>query len=64
MLRFLGKKDLENRGIHYCDVHLRRLESAGKFPKRVKIGDNRVGWVEEEIDAHQAARIAARSAVG
>ncbi|MEM9148018.1 MAG: AlpA family phage regulatory protein [Pseudomonadota bacterium] len=26
-----------------------RLEKAGKFPRRVQIGPNRVGWVEDEV---------------
>ncbi|MDW3221304.1 MAG: AlpA family phage regulatory protein [Paracoccaceae bacterium] len=26
-----------------------RLEKAGKFPKRIRFGPNRVGWVEDEI---------------
>jgi prophage regulatory protein len=32
----------------------------GKFPKQVAISQNRVAWVEEEIDAWQAERIAKR----
>ena len=32
--------------------HLSRLEKAGKFPVRVQIGNNRVGWVLEEVEAH------------
>jgi prophage regulatory protein len=29
--------------------HVARLEAAGQFPKRVQLGPNRVGWVEDEI---------------
>ena len=32
--------------------HLARLEHAGKFPMRVQIGNNRVGWVYDEVVAH------------
>ena len=32
--------------------HLARLERAGKFPQRVQIGNNRVGWVLEEVTNH------------
>ena len=51
------------KGIPYTRQHLARLENAGRFPKRVKFpGGNRVGWIEEEIDAMQAAMAAARDA--
>ena len=30
-------------------THIHRLEEAGKFPKRVRLGVNRVGYVESEI---------------
>jgi prophage regulatory protein len=26
-----------------------RLEAAGRFPKRVKLGQCRVGWIEQEV---------------
>lgn len=29
---------------------LDRREKAGEFPKRIKIGPNRIGWLEHEID--------------
>ena len=32
----------------------------GTFPKQVPLSENRVAWVEEEIDAWQAERIARR----
>ena len=32
----------------------------GKFPKPVKIGSNKNGWVEDEINDYIASRIAAR----
>ena len=36
----------------YSRQHTKRLEDAGKYPKRVKIGNNRVGWVLREIREH------------
>ena len=38
------------KGIPYTRQHLSRLEKKGLFPRRVHIGDNRVAWVEDEID--------------
>ena len=46
--------------IAYSPNHIRRLEKAGKFPKRVQIGDNRVGWVRAEVEAWIDARMGAR----
>jgi predicted DNA-binding transcriptional regulator AlpA len=28
------------------------LEKAGKWPKRVRLGNNRIGWVYDEIITH------------
>ena len=40
--------------------HLARLEKAAKFPKRVPIGQNRVGWVYDEVIAHLEQLVAQR----
>jgi prophage regulatory protein len=61
-MKFLGFSDLKSRGIPYTRMHLRRLEAAGSFPHHVDIGDNSIAWVEEEIDAWCAERIAKRDA--
>ena len=41
---------------------LKRLEIAGVFPTKVKISASRVGYVETEVDAFIAERIAERDA--
>mmetsp|Transcript_20891 Transcript_20891/g.9599 ORF Transcript_20891/g.9599 Transcript_20891/m.9599 type:complete len:90 (+) Transcript_20891:157-426(+) len=33
-----------------------RLEKAGKFPQRVRVGLRGVGWYESEIDAYNGKR--------
>ena len=48
-MRLLTKTEVRNR-VCYSPQHIARLEKAGKFPKRVTLGPNRVGWVEEEVD--------------
>ena len=53
--------ELEDYGVLYGRRQIDRLEAAGKFPKRVPIGDCRVGWVETEVDAHVNRAIASRS---
>ena len=47
--------------IPYSQHQLRRLEAQGSFPKRVRIGANRVAWVREEIDQWIEARVNARN---
>lgn len=47
-MRLLSKRQLKEM-VLYSPQHIARLEKAGKFPKRVQIGPNRVGWVEEEV---------------
>ena len=46
--------------IPYSQNHLRRLEAKGSFPKRIRIGANRIAWVREEIDSWIEARLNAR----
>lgn len=47
-MKILSKKDLRQL-VLYSPQHIARLEKAGKFPKRVVLGPNRVGWVEAEV---------------
>ena len=48
-MKLLTKSEVRNR-VCYSPHHIARLEKAGRFPKRVMLGPNRVGWLEEEID--------------
>ncbi len=47
-MRILSKRQLKEL-VLYSPQHVARLEKAGLFPKRVQLGLNRVGWVEEEV---------------
>lgn len=49
VLRYPALK--REKGIDYSREHIRRLERAGRFPKRIQLGDNSVAWIEAEIDA-------------
>ena len=42
--------------VPYSDMHIWRLEKAGKFPKRIRLGVHRVGWSNREIQEWIAAR--------
>lgn len=43
------------------DPTVYRMEKAGKFPKRLRLGGNSVGWLQSEVDGWIAERAAARS---
>lgn len=47
-MRLLSKKQVRDL-VLYSFAHIDRLEAAGKFPTRVRLGQNRVGWVEQEV---------------
>lgn len=59
----VSKKELRTLcGIPYSGQHIARLEAAGRFPKRIKLGQNRVAWLLTEIEAWLDVRIAQREA--
>lgn len=47
-MRLLSKRQLKEM-VLYSPQHIARLEKAGQFPKRVQLGQSRVGWVEAEV---------------
>ena len=47
--------------IPYSQNHLRRLEAKGQFPKRIRIGANRVAWLRDEVETWIEDRINARA---
>lgn len=59
MRKFLSKKEVRDRTT-YSFAHIDRLEKAGLFPQRIRLGQNRVAWDEREIDAWIEKRIAER----
>ena len=56
----LSKKQLKDM-VHYSPQHIARLEKAGKFPKRVRLGANRDGWVKSEVLDWLEERLKARN---
>ena len=57
--RIIGLRDVLER-VPLSKAQLKRLEDQGLFPRRVKIGRWRVGFLEDEIDAWVEARAAER----
>jgi prophage regulatory protein len=58
-MRMLSKRQVKEL-VLYSPQHVARLEAAGVFPKRVKLGNNRVGWLESEVLDWLQKRINAR----
>jgi prophage regulatory protein len=61
VMRILSKRQLKEL-VLYSPQHVARLEKAGKFPKRVQLGPNRVGWVEGEVLDWLQGRLDSREA--
>jgi prophage regulatory protein len=60
--RIITHDHLKDYGITLGKLQVWRLETAGKFPKRVQVSPGRIGWLENEIEAYIDARIAERDA--
>lgn len=56
----LTREDLPRLGITISPSTLLRLEAAGQFPKRIRLGRHSVAWLAAEIHAHIEALAAAR----
>ncbi len=62
--KVVSKKELRTVcGIPYSPQHIARLEAAGRFPKRIRLGQNRVVWLVAEIEEWLNERIAKRDAI-
>ena len=59
--KLVSKKELKTvLGIPYSFAHIARLEAAGKFPRRVKLGACRVAWMLDEVLEWIEERVAQR----
>jgi prophage regulatory protein len=55
--KLVSKKELKSiYGIPYSFAHIARLEAAGLFPRRVRLGACRVAWYADEIEEWIASR--------
>jgi len=62
--RIIRKPELLGR-VGLSDTTIWRLERDGKFPKRILLGGNSVGWLNEEVDAWVQEKAAtSRSVIG
>ena len=58
-MKLLSKRQVTEM-VLYSPQHIARMEAANQFPKRVQLGDCRVGWVEQEVLDWLQTRIDAR----
>ena len=58
----LTRQDLPRLGLSLSNSTMLRLEAAGQFPKRVRIGAHSVAWLASEIHEHIAKLAADREA--
>ena len=58
--RIIRDKELRTM-VPYSSMHIWRLERAGRFPSRIRLGPNRVGWslreVSDWLDERKAERL-------
>jgi len=60
--QLVSKKDLRLVfGVPYSFAHIARLEAAGQFPKRLRLGACRVAWLSEEVQNWIDERVALRN---
>jgi prophage regulatory protein len=63
--KILTFDELADHGVYYSRRQVDRIEAdpniVPPFPRRVRLGLNRVGWVTVEIDAYVNALITSRS---
>jgi prophage regulatory protein len=45
------------KGIVFSRAQIYRLVKAGAFPRQIRVGGQRVGWIESEIDAWIESKI-------
>lgn len=55
-MRVLSYADLKSKGIPFSKVWIRKLVLDGKFPKPIRLGENRNGFIEAEVEKWLKAR--------
>jgi prophage regulatory protein len=59
--QLIDKKEL-TKLVKYSPQHIARLEKAGQFPQRLKLGQNRVAWLLQEVEDWIEERVQQRTA--
>jgi prophage regulatory protein len=61
MDQIIRKPELFSK-LSLSDATIWRMEKSGKFPRRIKLGGNSVGWFENEVEAWLSKKSADRLA--
>jgi len=62
--KLVSKKELKSiYGVPYSFQHIARLEAAGQFPQRIRLGACRVAWLAEEVQGWIDERVANRNTI-
>lgn len=57
--RIVRKPELLGK-VGLSDATVARLEKAGRFPQRIQLGENSVGWFSDEVSKWMESRAEAR----
>jgi prophage regulatory protein len=57
--KIIRKPELFSR-IGLSDATIWRMEKSGKFPKRLQLGGNSIGWLESEVSTWLESKAADR----
>jgi len=60
--QLIDKKEL-TKLVKYSPQHIARLEKAGQFPQRLRLGQNRVAWLLSEVEEWIDKRLERRATV-
>jgi len=47
--------------VPYSASHIWRLERSGQFPQRVRLGGNRVAWLQSEVNSWVESKLTSRN---
>lgn len=56
--RIITKRELRQM-VPYSPQYILKLEKRGRFPKRIRLGERRVGWLLSDVEAWIATCVAA-----
>jgi prophage regulatory protein len=59
-IRVLSINQLADKGVRFSRAHIYRLIKQGSFPRPIRLGAQRIGFIEFEIDAWIQSKISNR----
>ena len=62
-MRVLSKRAAAAK-VNYSVPHIDKMVSQGRFPRKIQLGPNKIGFLETEVDEWIADRVRERDAAG